>query len=354
MINILSLKNIEVSCITRKSETNNPFLSNFDATKPNKYIMYYDATNLYGFAMSQYLPTGDFVWLTEKEIKNLDIFSISSTSSKGHVLEVDLEYPESLHDTHNDFPFCPENYKPPNSKSTKLIPNLNNKLKYVIHYQLLKQCLQNGLKISKIHRVIQFSQSAWLKKFIDLNTTLRNQSKNEFDRHTYKLANNSIYGKTMENVDRRVDVRLVTEWEKNKRTDGAENLLAKPYFKDLTIFSENLAIQMKKILVTYNKPIYVGFCILDISKTVMYDFFYNFLKPLYKDNVSLLYTDTDSFILEVTTENVYHDMHRNIHKFDTYLPNNNHNMPITQSVVGKFKDKYASEPIVAFYGIGSR
>ncbi|XP_030766283.1 uncharacterized protein LOC115890241 [Sitophilus oryzae] len=312
------------SCITRKSEANNPFLSKFDATKPNKYIMYYDATNLYGFAMSQYLPTGDFVWLSEKEIKDLDIFSFSNTSSKGYVLEVDLEYPEHLHDYHNDFPFCPENYKPPNSKSTKLIPNLYNKSKYVIHYQFLKQCLQNGLKLTKIHRVIQFSQSAWLKKFIDLNTKLRNESKNEFDRHTFKLANNSIYGKTMENVDRRVDVRLVTEWEKNKRKDGAENLIAKPYFKDLTVFSENLvAIQMQKISITYNKPIYVGFSILDISKTVMYDFFYNFLKPLYKDNVALLYTDTDSFILEITTNNVYHDMHKNIHKFDTsnYLPN---------------------------------
>ena len=279
--------------------------------------------------MSQYLPTGDFKWLTEKEIENLDIFSISNTSEKGFVLEVDLEYPENLHDHHNDFPFCPENYKPPNSNSTKLIPNLNSKSKYVIHYQLLQQCLQNGLKLTKIHRVLQFSQSAWLKKFIDLNTTLRNESRNEFERHTFKLANNSIYGKTMENIDRRNDVRLVTEWEKNKRKDGAENLIAKPYFKDLTIFTENLvAIQMQRISVTYNKPIYVGFCVLDISKTVMYDFFYNFLKPLYKENVSLLYTDTDSFILEIETDNVYYDMQKNIHKFDTsnYVLNNMHNL----------------------------
>lgn len=266
------------TCICRKSIANNPFLSHYDLTKPNKYIMYLDATNLYGYAMSQYLPKSNFAWVSNEKIENFDVMSIPNDSDKGYVLEVDIDYPSTLHDEHNEFPFCPQNYQPPKSKFAKLIPNLENKTKYVVHYTMLKQCIKNGLKVTKIHRIVEFTQSKWLKNYIDLNTKLRNESKNNFDRNTYKLANNSVYGKTMENVDRRIDIRLVTEWSKNRRKDGAENLIAKPYFKDLTIFSENLvAIQMQKVLVTYDKPIYVGFSILDISKTVMYDFFMIFL-----------------------------------------------------------------------------
>lgn len=345
------------TCVCRKSVANNKFVSGYDKLQPSKYIMYLDATNLYGYAMSQYLPQKDFVWLSQKEIENLNVMNISDTSDKGYVLEVDLEYPNNLHEDHNDYPFCPENFKPEKSKSFKLIPNLKNKEKYIIHYTSLKQCLKYGIKLKKVHRVIQFSQSPWLKPYIDLNTKLRNESKNEFERNSYKLANNSIYGKTMENVDRRTDIRLVTQWSKNQRKDGAENLIAKPYFKDHTIFSENLvAIQMKKVLVQYDKPIYAGFSILDISKNVMYDFFYGFLKPLYKEKVKLLYTDTDSFILEIETDNVYDDIRHNINMFDTsnYKYNNSYGIPISKSVVGKFKDEYAGEPIECFYGTGAK
>lgn len=345
------------TCVCRKSLANNAFLLNYDPSQPTKYIMYLDATNLYGYAMSQYLPQKDFVWLSNLQIEKLNIMNISDTSEKGYVLEVDLEYPENLHNLHNDFPFCPENYKPQNSRSLKLIPNLKNKERYIIHYTLLKQSIKYGIKLTKIHRVIEFTQSPWLKKYVDLNTKLRNNSKNEFEKNSYKLANNSIYGKTMENVDRRTDIRLVTQWSKNSRRDGAENLIGKPSFKDYTIFSENLvAIQMRKVLVQYDKPVYVGFSILDISKTVMYDFFYGFLKPMYKKNVKLLYTDTDSFILEITTANVYEDIRRNIDRFDTsnYQTNNIHEMPITNSVVGRFKDEYAGEPIKSFYGTGAK
>ena len=161
----------------------------------------------------------------------------------------------------------------------------------------------------------------------------------------------------MENVDKRTDVRLVTQWAKNVRKNGAENLIAKPYFKDYTIFSENLvAIQMQKVLVKYDKPIYVGFSILDISKNLMYDFFYDFLKPLYGKNVKLLYTDTDSFILEIQTENVYNDISNNLDKFDTsnYKPNNIHEIISNESKVGKFKDEYAGDCIKSFYGTGAK
>ena len=121
--------------------------------------MYFDATNLYGYAMTQYLPQKDFVWLSQKEIESLDILNVSDQAKTGYVLEVDLEYPPNLHNCHNEYPFCPENYKPTNSKISKLIPNLKNKQKYIIHYTSLKQCINHGLILSKVHRVIKFTQA---------------------------------------------------------------------------------------------------------------------------------------------------------------------------------------------------
>jgi hypothetical protein len=349
------------TCTGRKSVANNPFLDDFKSSNPTKYIIYLDATNLYGYAMSQYLPQKDFAWLSQEEINGIkvsDISDISDTAETGYVFEVDLEYPEQLHDEHNDLPFCPENMIPPNSKYSKLIPNLRNKKKYVIHYTYLKICLQFGLKLTKIHRALKFTQSPWLKEYIDLNTNLRNSSKNKFDKNLYKTKNNSIYGKTMENVDRRVDVKLVTHWERlARKTNCAEILIAKPYYKDHKIFSENLvAIQMNKTKIEYNKPIYAGFSILDISKTVMYKFFYGYLKKKYGADVSLLYTDTDSLIIEVSTENFYNDIKNNLDKFDTsnYDKDNIYNIPLNISAVGKFKDEYAGDPIKSFYGTGAK
>lgn len=348
------------TCTGRKSIANNPFLENFNSLEPTKYIIYLDATNLYGYAMSQYLPQKDFVWLSQEEITDIEkvIKDISDTAETGYVLEVDLEYPKELHDAHNDLPFCPENLVPPNSKYSKLIPNLRSKEKYIIHYTYLKQCLNFGLILTKIHRAVKFTQTPWLKEYINLNTNLRNSSKNKFDRNLYKTKNNSIYGKTMENVDRRVDVKLVSHWERvGHKVNCAESLLAKPYFKDYKIFSENLvAIQMNKTKIEYNKPIYAGFSILDISKTVMYNFFYDYLKNLYGENVALLYTDTDSLILEISTDNFYNDIKNNLGEFDTsnFDKPNIHDIPQNTSAVGKFKDEFGGTPIKSFYGTGAK
>lgn len=347
------------TCVKRRAEANNPFVDNYDPNSPTSYIMYLDSTNLYGAAMIEYLPQKEFVWLTAEQIDSFDVMQISNTSDIGYVLEVDLTYPDSLHDFHNDFPFCPELMIPPNSKfkNCKLIPNLNNKHKYIIHYKNLKQCLDAGLVLTQTHRILQFKQSCWLKPYIDLNTKLRNQATNEFERDCFKLKTNSVFGKTMENVDKRVDVKLVSHWENIGKKGGAEKLVAKPNFKDVAIFSENLvAIEMNKTYVVYDKPMYVGFTILDLSKTIMYDFFYNFLKCKYQSNVSLLYSDTDSLILEVFTPNFYDDMKQEISRFDTsnYKKTKLYNMPITESIVGKFKDEFFGIPISSFYGTSAK
>ncbi|XP_050505444.1 uncharacterized protein LOC126883817 [Diabrotica virgifera virgifera] len=344
-------------CSTRFATANNQYCENYDCSKPTSYILYLDATNLYGYAMSQYLPHGDFRWLDGVEITNFDCLSIDDESPKGYVLEVDLTYPETLHDHHNDLPFCPENIIPPNGKDPKLVLTLLPKHKYIIHYRNLKQCVEQRLKVAKIYRILEFSQSPWLKPYIELNTNLRNSSDNEFDKSTYKNYTNSIYGKTMENVDKRVDIKLLSHWENLPGSIGAEGFISMPNFHSVSIFSDNLvAIQMNILKIVYDKPVYVGFSILEISKIRMYDFFYNYIKAKYMGDATLLYTDTDSLILHIQTENVYRDIKENLDLFDTsnYPVDNIFNIPKTPSVVGKLKDEFKGQPITNFCGTGAK
>ena len=346
-------------CSERKHIANNKFLPNYDSNEPSSFITYVDATNLYGHSMSQFLPTGGFEWLSEREIIDLDFTNISDQSQYGYVFEVDIHYPQDLHDLHSDLPFLVENIVPPESKSksSKLIPNLNDKRRYVVHYRNLKQAIRNGLMVLKTHRVLKFKQSPWLKKYIDLNTEMRNKATNKFEKDQYKLMNNAVFGKTMENVDNRKDIKLVTHWENIRRTIGAKALIARPNFKTCTIFSEDfVAIEMSKLKVVYNKPIYVGFCILDLSKTVLYDFFYDVIKSKFGNNASLLYTDTDSLIIKVFTDNFYDFIVQNPDKFDTsnYKEGNKFNITKSPSVLGNMKDEFPEDPIISFYGTGAK
>ncbi|KAJ8911232.1 hypothetical protein NQ315_012219 [Exocentrus adspersus] len=220
-------------CTERKHIANNMFLPNYNSEEPSSFITYLDATNLYGHSMSQPLPTGGFTWVNESDIKNFDVMEVSDESRYGFILEVDVDYPEELHDKHTDLPFLAENIVPPNSKSKlkKLIPNLYNKRNYVIHYKTLQQAIKNGLILKKIHRVLKFEQSRWLKQYIDLNTQMRNRASNKFEKDFYKLMNNSVFGKTMENVDNRKDIKLCTHWENIGQKTGASSLIAQPHFK---------------------------------------------------------------------------------------------------------------------------
>ena len=194
-----------------------------------------------------------------------------------------------------------------------MIPNLKNKTKYILHYDNLNQYEKLGLIISKIHRGIKFEESAWLKQYIDLNTNLRTKATNEFEKDFFKLMNNSVFGKTMENIRNRVDIRLVNN------EGQAKKLAAKPNFKHCTIFDENLvAIHMKKIKLIFNKPVYLGMCILDLSRTLMYNFHYEYIKPKFQSSAKLLFTDTDSFAYEIETQDFYKDISEDVKKlFDT-------------------------------------
>ena len=182
-------------------------------------IVYLDANNLYGWAMSRPLPTHGFKWMKVSELETWENHSC--------ILEVDLKYPRSMHDLHSDYPLAPEQIEV--NKINKLIPNLWNKKKYVIQYENLKQYLSLGLKL--IHRGIKFEESQWLEKYITLNTELRTVATNEFEKDFFKLMNNSVFGKTMENIRNRVDIKLVN----NKKQ--AEKLSAKPNFNHCNILA---------------------------------------------------------------------------------------------------------------------
>ena len=330
----------------RYSKANNKYMGyKFNPSEPSKYIQYLDANNLYGVAMSMKLPTHGFKWMSSKELTVWRKYPC--------ILEVDLEYPESLHDLHSDYPLAPERIMCDHNVE-KLIPNLRDKNRYVIHYKNLEQYISLGLKLTCVYRGIKFEERNWLKPYISLNTKLRATSKTAFEKENYKLMNNSVFGKTMENIRNRVDIRLV-----NNR-DIAKKLVAKPNFKHLNIFSEDLAaIHMKKTSLTMNKPIYLGMSILDLSKTVMYDFHYKYIKPKYEDKAKLLFTDTDSLMYEIETEDFYKDIIGDVkYKFDTSKYPKKNVSGITngcnENVLGMFKDEAAGRCIDEFVGLRAK
>ena len=284
-------------------------------------------------------------------------------------MEVDLEYPKELHILHNDYPIGPEKVKVIKDMLSeyckniaikynistglvhKLIPTLNNKEKYVLHYRNLQLYLDLGLKITKVHRVLEFNQSPWLKQYIDFNTEKRKNANNAFEKDFFKLMNNSIYGKTMENIRKRVDVRLVTDDKKLLK------MASKPTYVSSKIFNENLvAVHKIKETLTLNRPAYVGMCILDLSKTLMYIFHYDYIKKKYENKARLLFTDTDSLCYEIEADDVYQDFFNDKDKFDfsEYNKSSRFFDETNKKVIGKFKDEACGIPIIKFVGLRSK
>ena len=283
----------------RYAKANNKYTENYDFKKLSTFITYLDMNNLYGWAMSEYLPYGEFKWL--KNIDKFDVNSISEKSEIGYFLEVDLEYPDELHELHNDYPLAPEKlavssdmlskyckeiadkYEIKVGDVKKLISNIGNKTKYVLHYRNLQLYLSLGMKLTKTDRVLKLKQSDWMKKYIDFNTEKGKNAANDFERDFFKLMLNSVYGKTMENLEKRINVRIINnEKDLLKCTSRPTHITHK-------IFKKNCAVihEIKQVLML-NKPISLGFTVLDLSKWKMYDFHYNFIKKILMLNCYLL------------------------------------------------------------------
>ena len=334
--------------IQRYAKANNKYMKNYN-NEESSYIQYLDANNLYGWAMSKKLPTNGFRWIdnneTAKHVINENfIKNYNENNAKGYILEVDVKYPKRLHKLHSDLPFLSERMKV--NKCKKLVYNLFNKKKYVVHINALKQALNHGLKFKKIHRVIKFNQKAWLKPYIDMNTELRKAAKNDFEKDLFKLMNNSVFGKTMENIRKLRDIKLVTTDKKRSK------LVSEPTYHTINLISEDLSIiEMKKTNVKVSKPIYLGLSILEISKILRYEFWYDYMKPKYSDNVKLCYMDMDSFIMNIKTNDFYKDISNDIeNRFDTSNYEVNRPLPTgkNKKIIGLMKDELGGKIITEF------
>jgi len=337
-------------CVTRNVKANNKYMPSYDASKNSTYIGYFDANNLYGWAMSKPLPYDNFEWIEPDKIPNIE--SIPLDGNEGFIMEVDFEYPERLHDNHYDFPLLPKNEKPPNGKHNKLLLTLENKKRYTAHYSTIQQAIKMGLKITKIHRVLKFKQSYWLKSYIDYNTTKRAAAASSFEKDFYKLMNNAIFGKTLQNQRKHKNIMLVSSHEK------LEKLVAKPHFKTTVIINENLVlVSMNKISITMNRPLYIGMSILDLSKTLMYDFHYNKMVNYYgRENIGIAYTDTDALLYWIKTEDMYRDLkefpYTDEFDFSDYPEDHpNYDQGRNKKVLGKFKDEANGKIIDEFVGL---
>ena len=230
--------------VRKYASANNKYMGDkFDPNEDTTYLQYLDANNLYCWAMSQPLPAGGFRWV---DVNSNEIFALATRANKSYILEVDVSYPTELHDPHNDLPFMCKRMKI--NGVEKLVSNLRDIKGYVIHIQALDQAFRHGLVLECIHRAIEFNQSDRMKPYIDFNTQLRTLATNDFEKDFFKLMNNSFFGKTMENVRKHRNIKLVTNKAQYLKT------VMKPNSRSGVLFGETLmGCEMGKIKVVYEQ-----------------------------------------------------------------------------------------------------
>jgi hypothetical protein len=357
-----------ISVITKRhAKANNKYMNEmYDSRKASSYILYLDANNLYGWAMSERLPYDDFVWISAEECEAIDWRAQTDDQEYGYFVECDLHYPDNLHEAHNDYPLAPERliveehllsdnqhdlreqYAISHTATPKLIPNFFDKSQQLVHYQNLQFYLEHGLVLTKVHRAIRFKQSRWLKPYVQANTDLRAKSNDPVETKLRKDMNNSIYGKTCENLTKRTDIKLVTSKE------TCEKLINKPHCRRFQVFTPELAaVELQKIKCLINKPTYVGFAVLELSKLHMYKFHYDRMRVWYP-TCELLFTDTDSLVYQIFTDDLYADLaasRREHFDFSGYPETHSLYGCENKMVMGKMKDESGGEIITEFVGL---
>ena len=329
----------------------------------NTKLLYIDANNLHGWAMSQYLPTGDFKKikfgcdedyeydeLLIDEIKE-DILNTPDDIEYGYYIECDLEYPAEIEENTENFPLCPyrtkadpelfttymNSVKQPNYKpSEKRMCDLTNKQKYMIHYRMSKFYTKMWMKVTKIHTIYRFKQSLWLEKYFIHNTEKRTKAKTIFEKGLYKLMNNAFFGNTMENVRERVNLEIIH----HTNFDQIIKRQSKLCFKGINMHYSTFSLyKFDKEKTVFDKPIYLGFSVLELSKMLMYEFYYHKLQPFNNNKTKLHYMDTDSFILRIKTGGLIKDLEYFKNDFDFSELDGNHELydTINKKVIGKMK-----------------
>ena len=345
----------------RYLRANNKYMKEYDNTKPSVFTFYIDANALYAGCMTKPLPYGGIKWendidrFTEEYIKNIPEEGIKDGDNfRGYIFEIDGYYPNEVHEYLNDYTPLPENManeaspymkeaaEQMNIKSkpeVKLVCSLKAKTKYTVHYAELKSAIRHGFKLTKIHRVQSFLQKRWMEPYIMENINNRIKAKNEFEKTYYKLGNNAVYGKTMENVRTRREVKLTTNEGKKKALSNSAWFKDFKELKDESEERDNtglFAIELSKKKIVMNKPIAVGISVLGWSKAHMFDMYYDIVKQKYGDKVRMHYTDTDSMFLSIQTEDLYEDMSKDL-EFTNYFDLSTY--PIDHPLFTRFENK---------------
>jgi hypothetical protein len=359
------------ACNHKYARANNHFMKAYDANEPSSYLTMLDYNSLYSNIMTQPLPYRAFRFLSDLQVKQFSFDALSLESQTGYILEVDLIYPRKLHAHHFDFPMAPYKKKMDKSmlspyntrlceinnfnyvnKCSKLIADFTTERKYVVHYKTLLLYLKHGLQIRKVHRILEFQQKAFMKPFIEFNNTKRKEADNKFDQNLFKNCNNMCFGKQIENVTKRIHVKLV-----HKRKQFL-TLSAKPNFHSFNIINKGLvSVNMSRPCVLIDRPIYIGACILDISKAKMYEFHYDVMIPKFgRQNIRILYSDTDSFLYHVFTKNLYKDFQGmgDIFDFSNYPSSHFLYDNRRKRDHGYMKEENASFPITEYIGLRSK
>jgi hypothetical protein len=355
----------------RYSAANHPGLGHlFDPSKPERYILYLDANNLYGKAMMQPMPIKDFAWMSSAELQLDYILSIPPDGEDGCIVECDLHYPSALHEEHCDFPLAPHRHKVRKQElspvalaicqkhkmrgsigSEKLMATFLPRANYVTHFCNLQLYVKLGMKVTKIHRGVKFKQAPVFKEYIEFNSKKRAAATNNFDSDFYKLLSNSLFGKTIERPEKRSRVVLTSDANKYQKLVGS------PCYKTTNPINKNLVgVSLSYPCVKVKKPFYVGMSILEAAKVWMYSFHYEVMKPNFGQSLQLLYTDTDSLLYEVNCPNVYKKLKKvsSFFDFSNYPQDHFLHSLEKKRCPGLFKDEAGGKTITEFVGLRSK
>ena len=356
----------------RYSKANNPHVSGYDSAHLSVYIIDLNSNNLYGKAMQDFLPYGGFRWMDKEELTLDRMMSIPPEGAEGCFIECTLDYPVVLHDLHVDYPLAPVKTKITYEKlspyaqflcdmhalkntlnTEKLLTTFKRRNFYVLHYRNFQLYVKLGMEVVAIHSALAFHQVLFMKSYMELNSAKRAQTTNKFDADFYKLNVNSLFGKTIENPEKRTKVKLCRSQKELEKNVGHFS------FKRSKIINKNLVgIEMKNSIVKMNKPFYVGNAMLELSKFHMYNFHYNVMKPVFHDRIQLLYTDTDSLLYEIRSDDPYGELEKagQISWFDFSNFPSDHpcHDDSKKRVPGLFKDECNVRPIREFVGLRSK